>query len=70
MYVSCKEARETHYWLRLLIKTEIVPEQKLTSLLDESNSLLNQAIHYSKFANASPKKFKNQNINYTHENLS
>lgn len=40
MYIACKEARETHYWLRLLITTNIVPAKKLTSLLDESNQLV------------------------------
>ena len=25
MYISCKEARETNYWLRLLIETEMIP---------------------------------------------
>jgi len=40
MYIACKESRETHYWLRLLIKCNIVPEQQLTDLLDESNQLV------------------------------
>ena len=40
MYIACKEARETHYWLRLLIATEIVPEPRLSELLDESNQLV------------------------------
>lgn len=40
MYIACKEARETHYWLRLLIATELVSETKLSPLLDESNQLV------------------------------
>lgn len=40
MYIACKEARETHYWLRLLIATDLVPESKLAPLLDESNQLV------------------------------
>ena len=40
MYIACKEARETHYWLRLLTETEIVSEQKLSGLTDESNQLV------------------------------
>ena len=40
MYISCKEARETHYWLRLLIKCEIIPTSQLNDLLDESNQLV------------------------------
>jgi len=40
MYIACKEARETHYWLRLLASAEIVPESKLADLIDESNQLV------------------------------
>jgi four helix bundle protein len=40
MYISCKEARETHYWLRLFIKTEIFPSPRLEPLLDEANQLI------------------------------
>jgi four helix bundle protein len=39
-YIACKEARETHYWLRLLKASEIVPASRLTHLLDESNQLV------------------------------
>lgn len=38
--IACKEARETHYWLRLLSATEIVPESRLAELLDESDQLI------------------------------
>jgi four helix bundle protein len=38
--IALKEARETHYWLRLLIAAEIIPENHLTSLLDECNQLI------------------------------
>ena len=37
--IALKEARETHYWLRLLIATDIVPANQLSSLLDESNQI-------------------------------
>ena len=40
MYISCKEARETHYWLRLLIETKMISEKQLADLLDESNQLV------------------------------
>ena len=40
MYISCKEARETHYWLRLLAATEILPSARLESILDEANQLV------------------------------
>jgi four helix bundle protein len=38
--IALKEARETHYWLRLLVAADIVAENHLTSLLDESNQLV------------------------------
>jgi len=40
MYISCKEARETNYWLRLLIATKLLPKKRLTLLTDESNQLI------------------------------
>ena len=40
MAIACKEARETHYWLRLLAASEIVPEKRLHELIDESNQLI------------------------------
>lgn len=40
MYIACKEARETHYWLRLLAATETVTPSRLESLLDESNQIV------------------------------
>lgn len=38
--IACKEARETHYWLRLLAAAEIVPANRLTALTDEANQLV------------------------------
>lgn len=38
--IACKEARETHYWLRLLCATGIVDETKLADLTDECNQLI------------------------------
>ncbi len=40
MYIACKEARETHYWLRLLADTEVLPPARLTDLTDEANQLV------------------------------
>ena len=40
MYISCKEAREANYWIRLLIKTQLLPENQLSDLLDESHQLV------------------------------
>ena len=37
--IALKEARETHYWLRLLAATEIISKDKLISLLQEADEL-------------------------------
>lgn len=38
--IACKEARETHYWLRLLTATGIVREDQLAALTDECNQVI------------------------------
>ena len=38
--IACKEARETHYWLRLLVASEIAAESKLQDLIDEANQIV------------------------------
>jgi len=38
--IALKEARETKYWLRLLIETNLLPEQELNALLNESSELV------------------------------
>ena len=38
--IACKEARETNYWLRLLLASEIATNLKLQELIDESNQLI------------------------------
>ena len=40
MSISSKEARETFYWLRILIASNIMPEQKLTQLKTEANEIV------------------------------
>jgi len=37
--IALKEARESHYWLRLLIAGEIMPEKKLAGLRDEAEEI-------------------------------
>ena len=37
--IACKEARETHYWLRLLAASEILPPDSLAELEIECNEL-------------------------------
>ncbi|NEO74800.1 MAG: four helix bundle protein [Moorea sp. SIO4G3] len=38
--IALKEARETRYWLRLLIAVELFPESRLRPLLTESEELI------------------------------
>jgi four helix bundle protein len=38
--VACKEARETHYWLRLLAASDVIPKTKLQDLSDEANQIV------------------------------
>ena len=40
MAIASKEARETHYWLRLLRDSRVVPAARITSLLDEGLELI------------------------------
>lgn len=40
MAIASKEARETHYWLRLIRDGKIMPEAGVTSLLVESEELV------------------------------
>jgi four helix bundle protein len=39
LQVALKELRESNYWLRLLVKAEVVPGERLGPLVDESNQL-------------------------------
>lgn len=38
--ISLKEAREAHYWIRLLIASNVISEKQLASLLNESDQLV------------------------------
>jgi four helix bundle protein len=38
--LACKEARETHYWLRLLAASEVLPAARLEPLKNEANELI------------------------------
>ena len=40
MSIARKEARETHYWLRLLKKSEIVPESQLSEIVQEADEII------------------------------
>jgi len=38
--IACKEARETHYWLRLLAESELVPPERLVEMKKECDELI------------------------------
>ncbi len=38
--IACKEARESHYWLRLLAASEVVPRERMEPLITEANELI------------------------------
>ncbi|NES00543.1 MAG: four helix bundle protein [Symploca sp. SIO1B1] len=54
MSICLKEARETNYWLKILIATENTLEQRLLPLLNESNELI--CIIHAIIKNAKSKK--------------
>ena len=39
--ISLKELRESRCWIRLIIKTEMLPEHRMGELFDECNQLCN-----------------------------
>jgi len=39
--ICLKELRESRSWIRLIIKTEMLPEHRISELLDECNQLCN-----------------------------
>jgi len=38
--ISLKEARESHYWLRLLLESGVVQKSRLQPLVDEANEIV------------------------------
>lgn len=40
MQIACKEARETHYWLRLLVATDLAASDDVNDLLVETNEIV------------------------------
>jgi four helix bundle protein len=39
--ICLKELRESRFWIRLIAKSELLPETKMSSLLEEVNQLAN-----------------------------
>jgi four helix bundle protein len=61
MSIASKEARETHYWLRLLRDSRIVPESKIAPLETESLELIRILTAIVKTCQSSPHKLKIEN---------
>lgn len=40
MSIARKEARETHYWLRLLKESEMIPEVQLFEIINEADEII------------------------------
>lgn len=40
MSIARKEARETHYWLRLLKESEVIPESQLSEIIREADEVI------------------------------
>jgi four helix bundle protein len=40
MTIALKEARETNYWLRLLVATEVVPKERIGQIQIEATELM------------------------------
>ncbi|MEY3300462.1 MAG: hypothetical protein RLZZ597_3722 [Cyanobacteriota bacterium] len=40
MEIALKELRETRYWLRLLVATDLVPEERMRGLMGEAEELV------------------------------
>ena len=51
--IVLKELRETRYWLRLIVRADLLPEQRLEKVLDEADQLC---------------KIVGQSVNTAHEN--
>jgi four helix bundle protein len=49
--IALKEARETEYWLKLLVVSDIPPEAKVKSLLDEVDEIIKILVAITKKVN-------------------
>ena len=38
--IACKEARETHYWLRLLLASDLIESSRIDPLIQEGDELI------------------------------
>jgi len=38
--ISLKEARESYYWLRLILEAELVEERRITEIMNETSQII------------------------------
>ena len=58
--IACKEARETHYWLRLLAAADVTPIDRLSPLIEEANQLVAILTTIVKRTRANGKRVKSE----------
>ena len=58
MAIASKEARETHYWIRLLRDCDILTDKQSTSLLNECNELIKMLTSIVKTGNTTTQNLK------------
>ena len=56
MNIALKEARETEYWIDILIESEIVPQSRLSDLKSEIEELIKMLIAIIKTAHVNQKE--------------
>ena len=54
--ISLKEARETLYWLRLIVASDFLPEERVATLRDEANEIVAILTTIVKNASKSPRR--------------
>ena len=43
-HIALKEARETHYWIRLLLATSLIPQKRLQPILNECEEIIKMLV--------------------------
>ena len=61
MGIASKEARETHYWLRLLRDSEILTEKQTSELINKSEELIKMLTSIVKTGKSNLQQLKTKN---------
>ncbi|MHC4290502.1 MAG: four helix bundle protein [Planctomycetota bacterium] len=62
MAIASKEARETHYWLRLLRDSSILSEKQVSELIGESEELIKMLTSIVKTGKSNLDQLKTKNL--------